>query len=64
MEWAWVKPTATKLRRLFTNEDWPMIAMESVQIAQKFQKIKVSDRHRMGAPWVDAYQKFLDIEPK
>jgi hypothetical protein len=31
--------------------------MLSAQIGQKLQKIKVSERHRMGKPWVGAWNK-------
>ena len=59
MDWVWVKAAAKNMRKHFEAEDWAMIAMESIQIAQRFSKIKVSDRHRMGTPWKDAYKAFL-----
>ena len=62
MEWVWVKSSAQKMRKHFQAKDWPMLAMESIQIAQRFNNIKVSDRHRMGTPWTDAYKAFLKQE--
>jgi hypothetical protein len=58
MDWAWVKPAALNMRKYFQAQDWPQIAMQSIQIAQKFNNIKVSERHRMGTPWVGAYAAY------
>ena len=57
MEWMWSGQYADKMKvALFTN-DWGTIAMMMPQIAQKFGKIEVSDNHRLGKPWVGAYQQ-------
>jgi hypothetical protein len=54
MEWQWTGMTAKKLENLFQNEDWGSIASILVEIMKKFKNIKVSDRHRMGKPWIGA----------
>ncbi len=59
MEWAWAGKTADKMRIAVLSEDWPTIAMLSAQIAQKLNKIQVSENHRLGRPWVGAYQQLL-----
>jgi hypothetical protein len=41
---------------IFTN-DWSTVAMLMPQIAQKFGKIVVSQNHRLGKPWVGAYEQ-------
>lgn len=57
MEWMWTGQVAEKMKvAIFTN-DWGTIAMLMPQIAQKFSKIMVSDNHRLGKPWVGAYQQ-------
>jgi hypothetical protein len=57
MEWMWTGQVADKMKvAIFTN-DWGTIAMLMPQIAQKFSKIMVSDNHRLGKPWVGAYQQ-------
>ena len=57
MEWMWSGQYADKMKvAIFTN-DWGTIAMMMPQIAQKFSKIEVSDNHRLGKPWVGAYQQ-------
>lgn len=62
MEWAWVNPASKNMKSHFETQNWPMFAMESIQIAQKFNKITVSNRHRMGTPWVGAYKAYLEIQ--
>ena len=57
MEWAWAGQLGEKMKQAVLEEDWASVAVLSAQIAQKLQKVKVSDRHRMGAPWVGAYEQ-------
>jgi len=57
MEWAWAGQMGEKMKTAVLNEDWGNVAMLSAQIAQKLQKVKVSENHRMGTPWVGAYQQ-------
>jgi hypothetical protein len=45
------------MKKAVLDEDWGNVAMLSAQIAQKLQKVKVSENHRMGTPWVGAYKQ-------
>jgi len=60
MEWMWTGQFADKLKTAVLTDDWGTVAMFSAQIAQKFNKIVVSDNHRLGKPWVGAYQRLRD----
>ena len=55
MEWVWTGQVADKLKTAILTEDWGTVAMLSAQIAQKFNKIVVSENHRLGKPWKGAY---------
>jgi hypothetical protein len=55
MEWLWTGQYADKLKSAILSDDWGTVAMLSAQIAQKFNKIVVSNIHRLGKPWVGAY---------
>jgi hypothetical protein len=55
MEWMWSGQVADKMKVALFTDDWGTIAMLMPQIAQKFNKIQVSDNHRLGKPWVGAY---------
>jgi len=61
MEWAWAGSTAEKMRVAVLAEDWTTVAMLSAQIAQKLNKIQVSENHRLGKPWVGAFKQ---LNPK
>ena len=57
MEWNWTGQFADKMKTAVLTDDWGTVAMLSAQIAQKFNKIVVSENHRLGKPWVGAFQK-------
>jgi ABC-type anion transport system duplicated permease subunit len=56
MEWMWAGQVAAKMKTAVLSDDWATIAMLMPQIAQRFNKIEVSDNHRLGKPWASAYQ--------
>lgn len=56
MEWMWAGQVAAKMKTAVLSDDWATIAMLMPQIAQRFNKIEVSDNHRLGKPWTSAYQ--------
>lgn len=58
MEWAWVMPFEQELTDYFKSDDWGQIAGKLVNLMARFSSIKVSDKHRMGKPWVGAYKKY------
>ena len=55
MEWMWAGQLASKMKDAVLADDWATIAMLMPQIAQRFNKIEVSDNHRLGTPWTSAY---------
>ncbi len=44
------------------DEDWNQLALLSVRIAQKLQKIQVAERNRLGTPWKGAWQRLLETK--
>jgi hypothetical protein len=57
MEWIWAGTAGEKMQIAVLSEDWAAVAALSAQIAQKFSKIQVSENHRLGRPWVGAYNQ-------
>jgi hypothetical protein len=55
MDWLWTGQYADKMKSAVLAEDWGTVAMLAAQIAQKFNKIVVSENNRLGKPWVGAY---------
>ena len=61
MEWMWSGQYADKIKVAIFTDDWGTIAMAIPQIAQKLSKIEVSDNHRLGKPWVGAFEQLTSI---
>ena len=62
MDWMWTGQYADKLKvAIFTN-DWGTVATAIPQIAQKLSKIEVSDNHRLGKPWVGAFEQLTSMQ--
>lgn len=57
MEWMWAGLYADKMKAAVLSDDWGTVAALSAQTAQKFNKIVVSDNHRLGKPWVGAFKE-------
>ena len=57
MDWAWAGQLGEKMKTAVLEDDWASVAMLSAQIAQKLHKVKVSEKHRMGTPWVGAWDR-------
>jgi hypothetical protein len=58
LEWEWTATLSQKLSQALFAGDWAAIASISSQVAQKLMKVQVSDRNRLGEPWVNAWQRF------
>ena len=57
MEWSWAERLASKMRVATLHEEWENIIPIAIEIAIKLQKIKISDKHRMGRPWQGSWGK-------
>ncbi len=58
MEWRWSDEIARKLQSAYEQEDWGEIADLLIQIMKNLDSVKVSDRHRMGKPWIGAEKHY------
>ena len=59
MEWAWAEQLANKMRVAVINDDWAAVAQTSALVAQKLNKITVPPGHRLGHPWVGAWNELM-----
>ena len=55
MEWMWAGQSAEKMKTAVLTDDWVTIATLMPQLASRFNKVEVSDNHRLGKPWMGAY---------
>lgn len=58
MEWIWTQKLSSSLEQALLNGDWMNVAILSTQIAQKFSTIQIAAHHRLGTPWVGAWDAF------
>jgi hypothetical protein len=61
MEWAWSDSLGSAMRNSLLADNWDGVALTSVKIMDKLKNIDVPQRHRLGTPWVGAWEK-LSIE--
>ena len=57
MEWAWSGPYAEKMKLALLKDDWGSVAQVAAQTAQKLSKVTVPAGHRLGRPWVGAWEE-------
>lgn len=55
MEWLWAGQYADRMKEAALSDDWAALAALMPMIALKFNRILVSDNHRLGKPWTGAY---------
>jgi hypothetical protein len=57
MEWDWAGQYSQRLRGFVLAENWNQVAETSSQIAQHLGKITIPPGHRLGRPWVGAWNE-------
>lgn len=62
MDWAWTGQYAIEMKQAILRNDWGCVAQISAQIAQKLTKVSVPSGHRLGHPWVGAWDKMKEKE--
>jgi len=56
MEWSWTEGRRIALEKAVLAQDWGKMATGLILVAQHFNKVEVSDKNRLGEPWIDAYK--------
>lgn len=57
LEWAWSERLSKEMRQAVLQEDWARVATTAAAIAEKVRTVKLPERHRLGTPWVGAWDK-------
>ena len=55
-DWSWTEKLGTEMKSAAFDQDWQTVAILSAQIGSKLSKVQVSPRHRMGKPWLGAWE--------
>lgn len=56
MEWAWTENSRKSLETSVLAQNWAEIPTELVQIAQRLGSVEVATKHRLGTPWIGAWE--------
>jgi hypothetical protein len=57
MEWSWAGPMSDKMRAALMSGDGTSVATLSAQIAGRLGNVQVSEHHRLGKPWIGAFER-------
>jgi hypothetical protein len=55
LDWAWSARISETMQVALMKEEWDVVALSAVQALQKLDSVKVPQRHRLGTPWVGAW---------
>ena len=56
-EWEWAGRLAKELKPLVLSQEWDEIAAFTPKLFRYVGDIKISERHRMGQPWLGAWEE-------
>jgi hypothetical protein len=62
LEWAWTEDYSIKMREALLKDDWLTISQISTRTAQKLGGITIPLGHRLGTPWVGAWELLEKIK--
>lgn len=57
LDWEWSGKLSAELKKALLAEDWGNVALCAVKIGGKFSRVTIAEHHRLGTPWVGAYQQ-------
>ena len=57
LEWEWASRLGSEMRAAVVSENWDLIPQIAVKIFQFVGDERISERHRMGKPWVGAWEE-------
>jgi hypothetical protein len=61
MEWNWTANWGEEMRQAILQEDWGAVVKITAQVTQKLSKVKISQRNRLGTPWIGSYEKLIGL---
>ncbi len=56
LEWTWAEDYSQKMRDAVMKDDWLTVSQISTRTAQKLGSITIPLGHRLGTPWVGAWE--------
>jgi hypothetical protein len=59
MEWTWASRLGSEMKQAILVENWGEVARITGLVTQKLTRVKISQRNRLGSPWVGSYKKLI-----
>ena len=59
MDWDWAERLGGQLKQALLADDWAQVAEVSAKVGEKVSGEHVPKRHRLGTPWVGAWEKLI-----
>ena len=60
MEWVWCENLGRQMCTAVLAEDWLTIAITSAKVAQNVSTVDLPQRHKLGEPWIGAWETLQD----
>ena len=62
LEWEWAGQLGRTIQKAVLEDDWGKVAQSLVRAGDKLRKISLPARNRIGAPWVGAWERLVDMQ--
>ena len=62
LQWEWAEVDSLEMKNALLTEDWAIVALVSARVAEKLSDVEVSKRHRLGTPWVGAWDRLKELD--
>ena len=62
MQWEWAEVDSLEIKTALLTEDWAIVALVSARVAEKLSEVEVSKKHRLGTPWVGAWDRLKEVD--
>ena len=62
LQWEWAEVDSLEIKTALLTEDWAIVALVSARVAGKLSEVEVSKKHRLGTPWVGAWDRLKEVD--
>jgi hypothetical protein len=63
LEWQWTDNLGREIAEALRMDDWKAVRNTAERVQKKLGNVKISVRHRMGTPWVGAWDTLQKKQP-
>ena len=63
LEWQWTDNLGIEMAKALQSDDWKAVKNNAERVQKKLGNVKISVRHRMGTPWIGAWNMLQKKQP-